>query len=433
MKTITYNPVLWQLVPIVPTSAMIEAANARANDGTTFMYSKTYAAMLAAAPSAPEQPKQEGLTKYQRDARGGQHGHYEYFYACSDVDALLASQPTYTGKSDERLLQDALDVIDSHLSHQDFKVAGDIRNRLASQPAAPVAAVEPKEGEQGYRPASCDLGKNDQVCCADGCAADKELSEMAPASPAAVLGQDAGADDGFCETCLSFGEINGGPCPDCAVKQGDAYKERQAVRDRAHAKGAAIGDAPCGIGPAQAVPSEPESIAPKRPGGTLLPGADKFVDLMRAWRFANVGSESERTFAATVDYINAWHAAGIAALQHQLWCAGVNLDGAKEHIQELEAAQGQDGAVAEWVNEEQGFQYLQIKRLPDGAKLYTHPQAAQPVDLPDEVAHEIIGSAIEHSDEWAEAAEIEPTKEQVSGETLRYILTVLAAAQGQKP
>lgn len=56
------------------------------------------------------------------------------------------------------------------------------------------------------------------------------------------------------------------------------------------------------------------SIAPKSASGRLLPGADKFVDLMHAWRFANVGAESERTFAAVVAHVDQW-AASIPPLQ----------------------------------------------------------------------------------------------------------------------
>lgn len=61
--------------------------------------------------------------------------------------------------------------------------------------------------------------------------------------------------------------------------------------------------------PAAPAPTERASIAPMSESGRLKPGADKFVDLMRAWRFANVGAEAERTFNAVAAYVDQWHAA----------------------------------------------------------------------------------------------------------------------------
>lgn len=43
-------PAFWQLVPVNPTKEMLKAAYNRDRDGTTTLYHKTWAAMLAAAP-----------------------------------------------------------------------------------------------------------------------------------------------------------------------------------------------------------------------------------------------------------------------------------------------------------------------------------------------------------------------------------------------
>lgn len=61
-------------------------------------------------------------------------------------------------------------------------------------------------------------------------------------------------------------------------------------------------------------PTEQASIAPMSEGGRFTPDADKFIDLMRTWRFAGLGADAARAFAAVVAHVNEF-AAALAARQ----------------------------------------------------------------------------------------------------------------------
>jgi len=56
------------------------------------------------------------------------------------------------------------------------------------------------------------------------------------------------------------------------------------------------------------------SVAPMRNSGMPLPAADVFIELMRAWRFADVGSPAESALKATIAAIDAKAVAWFGAL-----------------------------------------------------------------------------------------------------------------------